>query len=67
MQEYNNVTGPQQEGSEANQQNQTENTNFKNVSPEKLDEQIKNEPDTERLRSEHQSVVDGENKRNNNI
>lgn len=31
-----------------------------NLSPEERDERIKNEPDTRRLRSEQQSVADGE-------
>jgi len=56
-----------QKGQQPNQgtQQPTSNTGQQNVSDER-DQQIKNEPDTARIRSERQSVIDGDRQRNEN-
>jgi hypothetical protein len=56
-----NDNNPQrQQPTEKNQQQGAQNT-----SVDERDQQIKNEPDTRRLRSERQSVIDGEQENEN--
>ena len=56
-----NDNNPQQQRpTENNQQQDVHNTTI-----DERDQKIKNEPDTRRLRSERQSVIDGEQENNN--
>lgn len=47
-------------------QQHTDKQPVQNESTDERDARIKNEPDTRRLRSERQSVIDGEQNSNNN-
>ena len=62
------MTTKQSNDNNPQQQRPTESTqqqDVHNTTVDERDQKIKNEPDTRRLRSERQSVIDGEQENNN--
>ena len=60
MQDQNNKTQQPNQGTQQPANNSGQQQNVR----DERDEQIKNEPDTARIRSERQSVIDGEGQGN---